>query len=60
MAQAAYHYLYPHQLELILHDAHFSLVAMYGSYDQTPYTEESDRLLVVAALTAHNIAVGDF
>lgn len=49
VAQAAYHYLYPHQLELILHDAHFSLVAMYGNYDQTPYTEESDRLLVVAA-----------
>ena len=47
VAQAAYHYLYPHQLELLLHDAGLRLLAITGSYDDDPYTEESDRLLIL-------------
>ncbi|MBE2220014.1 MAG: class I SAM-dependent methyltransferase [Anaerolineae bacterium] len=48
IAQADYHYLYPHQLELLLHEAGFRLLAITGSYDNAPYTEESDRLLILA------------
>lgn len=48
IAQAAYHYRYPHQLELLLHEAGFALLTISGDYDDSPYTEESERLLIVA------------
>lgn len=48
IAQAAYHYRYPHQLELLLHDAGFSLLTLTGDYAGSPYNEESDRLLLLA------------
>jgi SAM-dependent methyltransferase len=50
IAQADYHYLYPHQLELLLQEAGLHLLAITGGYDNTPYTEESDRLLIQAQL----------
>ncbi len=49
IAQGVYHYLYPHQLELLLQDAGFRLLSLTGDYDQSPYTEDSPRLLMVAA-----------
>jgi SAM-dependent methyltransferase len=49
IAQAAYHYRYPHQLELLLHEAGLRLLSITGDYDNSPYTEESDRLLILAA-----------
>jgi hypothetical protein len=49
VATGAYHYRYPHQLELLLQDAGFQLLHLWGDYDQSPYDEASDRLLVLAA-----------
>lgn len=49
VAQAAYHYLYPHQLELLLREAGLRLLSITGDYDDTTYTEESNRLLILAA-----------
>lgn len=49
VAHGTYHYRYPHQLELLLQDAGFKLLHLWGDYDQSPYDETSDRLLVLAA-----------
>lgn len=48
VAQATYHYCYPHQLELWLQEAGFKLIHLWGDYDQSSYTEESERLLALA------------
>lgn len=48
IAQGAYHYLYPHQLELLLQEAGFRLLSLAGDYDNSPYTEDSPRLLLLA------------
>ena len=49
VAHGTYHYRYPHQLELLLQEAGFKLLHLWGGYDKSPYDEESDRLLVLAA-----------
>ncbi|MCB8967327.1 MAG: class I SAM-dependent methyltransferase [Ardenticatenaceae bacterium] len=49
VAQVDYHYLYPHQVEMALHDAGWRIVRMSGDYADTPFDEESERLLVLAA-----------
>lgn len=49
VAQAAYHYRYPHQLELLLQEAGYQLLHLWGDYDQSPYDEASNRLLLLAA-----------
>lgn len=49
VAHGTYHYRYPHQLELLLQEAGFKLLGLWGGYDQSPYDETSDRLLVLAA-----------
>ncbi|MCP4423181.1 MAG: class I SAM-dependent methyltransferase [Chloroflexi bacterium] len=46
---AAYHYLFPHQLELLLRQTGFQLQTLAGGYDQSPYNENSDRLLIIAS-----------
>ncbi|MBK8985010.1 MAG: methyltransferase domain-containing protein [Chloroflexi bacterium] len=48
IAQATYHYLYPHQLELLLREAGFRLRSLTGGYNGEPFNEESERLLIVA------------
>ncbi len=48
IAEATYYYLYPHQLELILNEAGLRLLSLTGDYDDAPYTEESERLLILA------------
>lgn len=48
VAQAAYHYRYPHQLELLLQEAGYQLLHLWGNYDQSPYEETSNRLLILA------------
>jgi SAM-dependent methyltransferase len=47
--QDSYHYLYPHEVELMLKSAGFRMTRLYGSYDGRPFTETSDRLLVLAS-----------
>jgi hypothetical protein len=47
VAQAEYHYRYPHQLELLLRDAGFSNMMFWGDYDESPFSEESARLLLL-------------
>jgi SAM-dependent methyltransferase len=44
-----YHYFFPHELELMLSGAGLTLAGMYGDYKGRPFTEESERLLIVAA-----------
>lgn len=48
IVQVAYHYLYPHQLELALRDAGFRVASFCGDYDGTPFDETSMRLLILA------------
>ncbi len=48
VATGAYHYRYPHQLELLLQEAGYKLLNLWGDYDQSPYDEDSNRLLVLA------------
>ncbi len=48
IAQAIYHYRYPHQIELLLHETGFKLASLWGDYDQSPFTEDSPRLLILA------------
>ena len=48
IAVASYHYLFPHQIELLLHEAGLRLDSLAGDYDQSPFAEESERLLVTA------------
>ena len=48
VAHGTYHYRYPHQLELLLQEAGFKLLHLWGDYDQSPYDETSNRLLLLA------------
>jgi len=48
IVESAYHYRFPHQLDLLLQQTGFKLTAIYGDYDHTPFTESSDRLLLIA------------
>ena len=48
VAPVAYHYYFPHQIELALEQVELELVAIYGSYRQEPFSEESERLLFLA------------
>lgn len=48
IAAAVYHYLFPHQLELLLHDTGFQLLSLAGDYDLSSFDEESERLLITA------------
>lgn len=47
-ARVRYHYLYPHQYDLLLTLTGFRLAALYGDYDRSPFDEESERLLLIA------------
>lgn len=46
-ARLRYHYLYPHQYDLLLALTGFRLIALAGDYDGAPFDEESDRLLIL-------------
>ena len=48
-------YHYPHQLELNLRASGLRLEALYGDYEQAPFEESSERLLVIAS-PAHDAA----
>ncbi len=50
LANAQYHYLYPHQVELLLKESGLKMELIAGSYDGSPFTEESERLLVTASV----------
>jgi SAM-dependent methyltransferase len=47
-----YWYQYPHQLELILQQSGYRVERMMGDYDESPFDEKSDRLLITATLSA--------
>ena len=44
-----YYYLYPHQFELLFALTGFRMLALYGDYDGSPFHEESERLILMAA-----------
>lgn len=48
VAEAVYHYRYPHQWELLLHEIGFKQITFLGDYNESAFSEESDRLLVLA------------
>lgn len=48
VAQATYHYRYPHQLQLLLHEAGWTAVTFYGDYGRGVFSEDSPRLLIEA------------
>ncbi|MBK8900120.1 MAG: methyltransferase domain-containing protein [Anaerolineaceae bacterium] len=50
IVHGTYHYRYPHQMELLLQEAGFKLLNLWGDYDQSPYDESSSRLLILAAI----------
>ncbi len=49
-AEITYHFLYPHQIELLLRQGGFMLQSVLGGYDGEPFSQESERLLVLARL----------
>lgn len=49
VVQADYHYWYPHQLEMALHDAGLRALRFSGDYADAPFDQESERLLLLAA-----------
>ena len=48
-ARLRYHYLYPHQYDLLLTLTGYRLTALSGDYDGAPFHEDSDRLILLAA-----------
>lgn len=54
VAAAVYHYLFPHQIELLLHETGFKLTSLAGDYDKSSFVEESERMLVTAVPIAKN------
>ena len=42
-----YHYLYPHQYDLLFGLTGFRLLGFLGDYDGSPFDEDSERLIVV-------------
>lgn len=44
-----YHYRLPHQLQMALAQQKFTLRHMLGGYDHQPFSEESERLILIAA-----------
>jgi SAM-dependent methyltransferase len=46
------HYLFPHQADLLLGRAGFDIVALWGDYNRSPYTDDSEHLIIVAERTA--------
>ena len=47
-ARLRYHYLYPHQYDLLLGLTGLRLAALLGDYDGSPFGEDSDRLILIA------------
>lgn len=43
-----YHYYYPHEWLPMLQHAGFSLESMWGDYDDSPFAEDTPRLLLIA------------
>lgn len=48
IVETDYHYLFPHELEIVLVGAGFRLEALFGGYDKEPFSEESARLIALA------------
>lgn len=50
VVEIAYHYHYPHQVDLLLQQAGFKLETIWGDYEEAPFDENSERLLMLASL----------
>jgi len=48
LASFVLRYFYAHEIELLLRLAHFTVEAIYGSYELDALTDQSERMLVVA------------
>lgn len=47
-ARLRYHYLYPHQYDLLMGLTDFRLSALLGDYDGSAFDEDSERLILIA------------
>jgi hypothetical protein len=45
------HYLFPHQADLLVQRSGLDVIALWGDYDRSPYTDASEHLIIVAART---------
>jgi SAM-dependent methyltransferase len=52
LMQMDYHYLYPHELQMMLEETGFKLEALYGDYGESLFVEDSERLLLLARLAS--------
>lgn len=48
VSQFDYHYLFPHEVAILLENAGLKLDGLYGDYERRMYREESERMLAVA------------
>ena len=48
MVQVAYHYYYPHQIDLLFQEGGLQLEALYGDYTEEPFDESASRMLALA------------
>jgi SAM-dependent methyltransferase len=49
VTEAEFHYLYPHEIELLLDGAGLRLDTLCGDYDERPFDEDSPRLIALAS-----------
>ena len=48
IVKSSYYYRYPHQLTLLLEQTGFKIIAVYGDYNYSPFSEGSNRFLLLA------------
>lgn len=48
VVQVAYHYYYPHQIDLLFQEGGLQLEALYGDYTEEPFDESASRMLALA------------
>ena len=49
----ALRYLFPHEAKLLLKAAGMRVKALWGDYKRSPYTAESEKLIIVAKSLNH-------
>lgn len=49
-AKTQHHYHYPHVLQMLLNENGYAIDSIFGDYDQTPFDEESERLIITATV----------
>ena len=48
IVETSFYYYYAHQVEMALNNAGFQMNAIYGDYDQSPYSDDGSRMIILA------------